>query len=93
MSEPSRRLFWGTALCVVVALSLRLAQVWVNIERTDLAYGIERMEHELSDKRELIAKLEVERDSLLSPAELGRLAKQFGLRPAQPGQLKRPVGP
>ncbi|MGE4551471.1 MAG: hypothetical protein AB7D57_00060 [Desulfovibrionaceae bacterium] len=93
MSAPSRRWFWAMTLGVSVALALRLAQVWVNIERTDLAYGIERLEHELAEKRELVAKLEVERDSLLSPGELGRLAKQFGLRPAQPGQIRRPAAP
>lgn len=88
MSVPQRRWFWAIAACVPVALVL--AHVWVNIERTTLAYDIERLEHELSEKHDHNTKLRVERDSLLSPSELGRLAQKFGLGPAQPGQIRRP---
>ena len=86
---------WFAALLVAIALALglRLAQALVSIERTDLAYAIRATEKELDEKRELVGKLEVERNNLRSQGELARLAKTFKLGPAEPGQIRSVGGP
>ncbi|MGE4504209.1 MAG: hypothetical protein AB7D51_02600 [Desulfovibrionaceae bacterium] len=82
---------WFLSVLALVGLSLLLllASVWLSIERTNLAYGIEKLEKDIARAATLIAKLEVERDSLLSPDRLERLAKRHGLGPAAPGQIRR----
>ncbi|MCM0756663.1 hypothetical protein M7784_15620 [Desulfovibrio aminophilus] len=74
---------------LALALALGLASVWMNIERVDLAYTLKKMEHELNDKNTLADKLGVERDNLMAPYQLKRLAEKFGLGPAGPGQIRR----
>lgn len=76
-------------ILVALALGLGLFMVWVNIERVDLAYDIRKMQAGLNRKQALIDKLEVERDNLLSPVRLKKLAKKFGLGPARPGQIRK----
>lgn len=82
---------WFLAVLALAGLSLLLllASVWLNIERTNLAYGIEKLEKQVQRASGLMAKLEVERDSLLSPYQLDRLARRHGLGPAEPGQIRR----
>lgn len=80
---------WLLVALVLAALGFRLASVWLNIERTDLAYGIERSENEIEAIAKHVAKLEVERDNLLSPYQLKELAIKHGLGPAEPGQIRR----
>ncbi|MDY0307096.1 MULTISPECIES: hypothetical protein [Desulfovibrio] len=81
--------FWVMVPLLALALALGLASVWMNIERVDLAYTLKKMEHELSDKSTLADKLGVERDNLMAPYQLKRLADKFGLGPAGPGQIRR----
>lgn len=76
-------------LSVLSSLVIGLSLVWLNIERMDMAYNQRRMQGELEDRRSLKAKLEVERDRLLSPYELGRKAQALGMRDAKPGQIRR----
>jgi cell division protein FtsL len=73
----------------LTALGLGLALVWCNIERLDLAYEIKRLEGAVDMGRELNAKLEVERDNLLSPYRLTNKARELGLRPAGQGEIRK----
>jgi len=93
MSTPDRKWFAPLLLAIALALGLRLTQALVSIERTDLAYSIRAAERELAEKRELVGKLEVERNNLRSQGELARLAKTFKLGPAEPGQIRSVEGP
>ncbi len=79
-----------TSLLVLLGslLILGLSLVWLNIERWDLAYRIERLERELQNKSALVAKLEVEKGNLLSPQRIRELAQNFGLAQARPGQIR-----
>ena len=43
----------------------------------------------MRERRALRAKLEVERERLLSPYELRRRAEEFGMREPRPGQVRR----
>lgn len=82
---------WLLALIVsaLSSLVMGLTLVWLNIERMDMAYNLRRFHAEIEDRRNLKAKLEVERDRLLSPYELGRKATALGMRDAKPGQIRR----
>lgn len=71
------------------ALIFGLVSVWLNIGRMDMAYDIRNMEKELDRRRTVTAKLEVERNNLLSPYRLGELAKELGLVVPKPGQIRR----
>lgn len=73
---------------LVMLLAVGLSLVWMNIERWDMAYRIERLERELEEKSSLVAKLEVEKGNLLSPQRLRRLAEEFDLAQARPGQIR-----
>ena len=82
---------WGVALvlgllsCMVMGLVL----VWSNIERMDTTYFINIQQNTVRERRALRAKLEVERERLLSPYELRRKADEFGMREPKPGQIRR----
>jgi cell division protein FtsL len=73
----------------LTAMGLGLALVWCNIERLDMAYEIKRLEGAVDMGRELNAKLEVERDNLLSPYRLTSKARELGLRPAGQGEIRK----
>ncbi|MBO6170622.1 MAG: hypothetical protein J6N67_00465 [Desulfovibrio sp.] len=66
-----------------------LVQVWCNIERMDTMYFINIQQNTLRERQALRAKLEVERERLLSPYELRRKAQEFGMREPRPGQIRR----
>ena len=70
-------------------LALALTLVWLNIERTKLAYRMRVLQHEVDERVDLNAKLSVEREHLLSPRELGKKAELMGLGPAKTGQIRR----
>lgn len=89
MSAGLRGGFWVLLPLLALALCLGLASVWMNIERVDLAYTLKKMEHELAERNTLADKLSVERDNLMAPYQLKRLADKFGLGPAGPGQIRR----
>lgn len=75
--------------CAIVgALVLGLSSVWLNIERMDLAYDLNKLEKELAARSALAAKLELERNNLISPYRLKRLASSYGLVPVGPGQMR-----
>ncbi len=74
------------------ALILGLVSVWLNIERVDKAYDLRPMEKRLDEQEALAAKLEVERNNLLSPIRLRELAQKYGFGPASQGQIRRPAG-
>jgi hypothetical protein len=69
--------------------ALALSLVWLNIERTKLAYRSRNLQRELEQALDLGAKLKVEREHLLSPHELGKKAEALGLGPAKPGRIRR----
>ncbi len=82
----------GWLLCVVIgvlsAMIMTLALVWVNIERTDTSYFMTTLQVDVREKQSHKAKLEVEREYLLSPRELGRRAKGLDLHQPEPGQIR-----
>ncbi|MDR1685071.1 MAG: hypothetical protein LBR82_01275 [Desulfovibrio sp.] len=69
--------------------ALALSLVWLNIERTKLAYRARNLQRELEQALDLGAKLKAEREHLLSPHELGKKAEALGLGPAKPGHIRR----
>jgi cell division protein FtsL len=74
------------------ALILGLSSVWLNIERMDLAYDLNKLEKELANRTSLASKLELERNNLISPYRLKRLATMYGLVPVGPGQMRLMTG-
>ncbi|MGX9365289.1 hypothetical protein ACTVJH_04520 [Desulfoplanes sp. PS50] len=72
-----------------LAVLLAMVLVWVNIERVDMAYDLQKMQAELSGKEELAAKLEIERNNLAAPARLRQLAAEGGLYEARSGQMRK----
>lgn len=84
--------FLSVLAFISLGLLLLLASVWLSIERTNLSYGIETLEKDIHAQAKLIGKLEVERDNLLSPYRLDRLARRHGLGPAESGQIRRMDG-
>jgi len=77
------------AFSVLILLALGLSLTWVNIERVDMAYELKRLQTEIESQDALISKLEVERNTLLTPDRLRTLASQYGLTQARPGQIRR----
>lgn len=63
--------------------------VWSGIERTDTSYFINIAKNEVRERQALHAKLEVERERLLSPYELRRKAEEYGMKEPQAGQVRR----
>ncbi|WP_243358321.1 hypothetical protein [Fundidesulfovibrio terrae] len=80
------------AFSVLTLLALGLGLTWVNIERVDMAYELKRLQTEIDSQEALISKLEVERNTLLTPERLRTLAAQYGLTQARPGQIRRLSG-
>jgi hypothetical protein len=72
--------------------ALALSLVWMNIERTKLSYRLRNLQNEMEQAIDLNAKLNVEREHLLSPHELGKKAETLGLGAAKPGQIRRIEG-
>ena len=75
----------GTLACLVMGLVM----VWSNIERMDINYFINQLQASVRERQEHKAKLETEREFLLSPNELGRKAAALGMRQPSPGQVRR----
>lgn len=66
-----------------------LVMVWGGIERTDTTYFINIAQNEVREKLDLHAKLEVEKERLLSPHELRRKAAELQMHEPRPGQVRR----
>ena len=77
------------AFSLALLLVFGLGLVWVNIERVDLAYELNKIQRQIDERESLTAKLEVERNTLVTPSRLRELAKEHGLGPARPGQIRR----
>ena len=73
---------------VFITLCLCLGTVWINVERANIAYRLKEMKVALDKLETHSAKLEVERDNLLSPYRLNVEAEKMGMRLAAPGQLR-----
>jgi cell division protein FtsL len=83
----------GAFFCAIAAvLVLGLSSVWLNIERMDLAYDLNKLEKELANRTALVSKLELERNNLISPYRLKRVASMYGLVPVGPGQMRIMTG-
>ncbi|ADU63769.1 MAG: hypothetical protein KUA35_15780 [Pseudodesulfovibrio sp.] len=89
MSTTDKTLLWMILTLLGVALSLGLGAVWLNIERMDVAYDLRKMEKSLNQKEALAVKLSVERNNLVSPYQLKKLAGKLDLGVAAPGQIRR----
>ena len=88
-SGHGRGMVLALILSVMVSVALALFLVWLNVERTRLAYKAHTLQRDLDGHIELNSKLEVERNFLLSPQELSKRAEAMGLRPALPGEIRR----
>ncbi|QJB55393.1 hypothetical protein [Pseudodesulfovibrio sp. zrk46] len=89
MSKADKTLLWMILTLLGAALTLGMGAVWLNIERMDLAYDLRKMEKSLGQKEDLAVKLAVERNNLVSPYQLKKLAGRHGLGVAAPGQIRR----
>lgn len=89
MGALSREWAISMAFSLVLLLAFGLGLVWLNIERVDLAYELNRMQRKIDEVETLAAKLEVERNTLITPARLREVARDYGLGPARPGQIRR----
>ncbi len=76
-------------ISVLMSLVMGLSLVWINIDRMNVTYRLRALEADRESRVNLKAKLEVERDRLLSPYELGRKAAAYGMKDARPGQIRR----
>lgn len=74
---------------LLAGMVMGLTLVWSNIERMDTTYFINILQNEFRERRDLHAKLEVERERLLSPYELRRKAEEFGMREPRSDQVRR----
>ena len=63
--------------------------VWLNTERIELSYAIQKNQQKITEMQVLGAKLEVEKNNLLAPYHLGQLAEKFGLQNPRPEQISR----
>ena len=81
---------WIFGLCasIMANFALALVLVWSNTERAGLGYELKKQQKALTELADLGAKLEVERDRLLSPYYLDAKAAELGLRSAMPGQKR-----
>ena len=67
------------AVGLLACMTMCLILVWSNIERIDTTYFINIAQNKLQERKALRAKLEVERERLLSPYELRRKAEELGV--------------
>ena len=79
------------ALGILSCLVMSLVMVWCNIERMDTTYFLNALQLEVAEREALRAKLEVEKEHLLSPYELGNKAREYGMHQARPDQIRRMV--
>ena len=79
----------GMVLGILSLMVMGLVLVWTNIERMDTTFFINRAQSEIRERREHLAKLEVEKERLLSPYELRRKATEYGLHAPKTGQIRQ----
>lgn len=81
----------GFCLSIFTALALGLVVVWINIEQVDMGYNLKKLRIQIDEGNNLSAKLEVERDNLISPYRLSKKAEEMGMHPAESGQQRKLV--
>ncbi|MBD5641385.1 MAG: hypothetical protein HDQ91_03070 [Desulfovibrio sp.] len=86
--RPNRGWLLLLALEALAIPAMGLVLVWSGIERTDTTYFINIAQNEARERQTLHAKLEMERDRLLSPYELRRRAEEFGMKEPKAGQIR-----
>ena len=86
--ESAKKSFVCMGLSVFITLCLCLGTVWINVERANIGYKLKEMKAALGKLETHSAKLEVERDNLVSPYRLSGEAEKMGMRLAAPGQLR-----
>ncbi len=78
-SKSYARSWWWLAAVLTLTFVLGLAKVWVNIERVDLSYRMQRLQVEYSENQELRTKLTIEKNNLLSPYRLKDIGEEMGM--------------
>ncbi len=63
--------------------------VWLNTERIELSYAVQKNQQKITKMQVLGAKLEVEKNNLLAPYSLEQLAEKFNLQKPSPEQIRR----
>ena len=81
--------FLFTLMALMFSIIMGMAVTWINVGSRSIATDIHKMQCQTEAARTHIAKLEVERDSLLSPYILGKTAERLGMGIADPGQIRR----
>lgn len=76
-------------LAVLGCIALGITLTWLNTERIKLGYKIDRLQQTERTKKDLHSNLLFERENLLSPKALGKLANKLELYTAKPGQVRR----
>jgi len=89
MQLMNRRWMLLTGVSGLLTIVLGLSLVWLNIERMDLAYELKRLNSQARELDDHAAKLRVERDNLLAPYRIKKLAEEYGLQAPRAGQVRR----
>lgn len=87
--QGGQRLVLALVVSMTMSAALALSLVWLNLERTNLAYRVRELQNQVQKGLDLNSKLFIERDHLLSPKELDKKAGPMGLGAARPGQIRR----
>lgn len=87
--KPGKGWLFLFIILILAIPIMGLVLVWSGIERTDTTYFINIAQTDVRERLGLHAKLEVERDRLLSPYELRRRAGEFGMKEPRAGQIRR----
>ena len=90
MSGKTKSWSWRwLAIVMTLTFLLGLAKVWVNIERVDLSYRIQRLQNEYQENQELRTKLTIEKNNLLSPYRLKMMVEKIGLSVPADSQIRK----
>jgi hypothetical protein len=90
MSGKTKSWSWRwLAIVMTLTFLLGLAKVWVNIERVDLSYRIQRLQNEYQENQELRTKLTIEKNNLLSPYKLKMMGEEIGLSVPADSQIRK----
>ncbi len=76
-------------MIILFTISTAVLYTWIQVDTQDIAYGIHRIQNETEAAKIHISKLEIERDSLLSPQVLVKTAERLGMNRADRGQIRR----
>ena len=85
----TKRKVWGLVILFLITVAISLTKVWVSIEKVDLAYDLKKLQKEYAANLELKSKLLVEKNNLLSPYRLKRLAEEMGFSPPDANRVRK----